>query len=55
MHRFISINDTDGEFLLIEAAEHLPSWVTPSNAYNRVSNKPSTLLTQRLINAGLDL
>ncbi|CAL1696402.1 unnamed protein product [Somion occarium] len=32
----ISVSDSDGEFLLIEAAEHLPSWVTPSNAENRV-------------------
>ncbi|GJE87751.1 SGT1-domain-containing protein [Phanerochaete sordida] len=28
--------DTDGEFLLIEAADDLPSWVTPANAENRV-------------------
>ncbi|KAF9452554.1 SGT1-domain-containing protein [Macrolepiota fuliginosa MF-IS2] len=32
----ISIYDSDGEFLLIEAAEVLPSWVKPSNAENRV-------------------
>ncbi|CCM01639.1 uncharacterized protein FIBRA_03700 [Fibroporia radiculosa] len=32
----ISVFDSDGEFLLIEAAEALPSWVTPSNAENRV-------------------
>ncbi|PCH33386.1 SGT1-domain-containing protein [Wolfiporia cocos MD-104 SS10] len=32
----ISAFDSDGEFLLIEAAESLPSWVTPSNAENRV-------------------
>ncbi|KAI0076274.1 SGT1-domain-containing protein [Panus rudis PR-1116 ss-1] len=32
----ISASDSDGEFLLIEAAEHLPDWVTPSNAENRV-------------------
>lgn len=31
-----SVSDSDGEFLLIEAAEVLPSWVTPSNAENRV-------------------
>lgn len=30
--------DSDGEFLLIEAANNLPSWVSPSNAQNRVSN-----------------
>ena len=32
----ISVYDSDGEFLLIEAAEVLPSWVTPTNAENRV-------------------
>ncbi|KAI0728590.1 SGT1 protein-domain-containing protein [Fomitopsis betulina] len=32
----ISVFDSDGEFLLIEAAEALPSWVTPTNAENRV-------------------
>jgi hypothetical protein len=31
------IRDTDGDFLLIEAANHLPKWVTPTNAQNRVS------------------
>ncbi|EIW64525.1 SGT1-domain-containing protein [Trametes versicolor FP-101664 SS1] len=31
-----SVWDSDGEFLLIEAAEELPSWVSPSNAENRV-------------------
>jgi len=30
------VSDSDGEFLLIEAAEVLPSWVTPPNAENRV-------------------
>ncbi|EPQ60986.1 SGT1-domain-containing protein [Gloeophyllum trabeum ATCC 11539] len=32
----ISVFDSDGEFLLIEAAEVLPSWVTPTNSENRV-------------------
>ncbi|KAH9922003.1 SGT1 protein-domain-containing protein [Epithele typhae] len=32
----VSIFDSDGEFLLIEAAEELPSWVTPTNAENRL-------------------
>ncbi|KAF7784710.1 transcriptional regulator family: SGT1 [Agaricus bisporus var. burnettii] len=32
----ISVYDSDGEFLLIEAAQTLPSWVEPSNAENRV-------------------
>ena len=31
-----SIYDADGEFLLIEAADVLPAWVTPENATNRV-------------------
>ena len=31
-----SVFDSDGEFLLIEAADELPSWVTPTNAENRV-------------------
>jgi hypothetical protein len=30
------IRDTDGEFLLIEAANSLPSWVTPENSTNRL-------------------
>ncbi|KAF8922270.1 SGT1 protein-domain-containing protein [Mucidula mucida] len=32
----ISVFDSDGDFLLIEAADALPSWVTPSNSENRV-------------------
>ncbi|KAK0233331.1 SGT1 protein-domain-containing protein [Armillaria fumosa] len=32
----ISVWDTDGEFLLIEAADALAPWVTPSNSENRV-------------------
>ncbi|KAJ7919076.1 SGT1 protein-domain-containing protein [Mycena leptocephala] len=32
----ISVFDSDGEFLLIEAADALPTWVTPSNSENRV-------------------
>ncbi|KAF5377517.1 hypothetical protein D9615_005134 [Tricholomella constricta] len=32
----ISVSDSDGEFLLIEAAEALQSWVKPSNSENRV-------------------
>jgi len=31
-----SVFDSDGEFLLIEAAEALPSWVKPTNSENRV-------------------
>ncbi|GES93477.1 protein ecdysoneless homolog [Rhizophagus clarus] len=32
----ISVSDSDGEFLLIEAAKQLPSWLDPSNSENRV-------------------
>lgn len=32
----IDVSDDDGEFLLIEAADHLPAWLTPQNAANRV-------------------
>ncbi|KAI9572712.1 SGT1 protein-domain-containing protein [Boletus coccyginus] len=32
----VCASDSDGEFLLIEAAESLPHWVNPSNATNRV-------------------
>ncbi|KAJ7943734.1 SGT1 [Quillaja saponaria] len=32
----IRVWDTDGEFLLIEAAFHLPRWVNPENSLNRV-------------------
>ena len=32
-----SVYDSDGEFLLIEAADHLPAWVKPTNADNRVN------------------
>ena len=39
----VSINDTDGEFLLIEAADVLPKWVTPTNAENRVWIKQGRL------------
>jgi hypothetical protein len=31
-----SIEDSDGQFLLIHAAEFLPNWLDPSNADGRV-------------------
>ncbi|KAJ2920284.1 hypothetical protein MD484_g79, partial [Candolleomyces efflorescens] len=37
----IGVYDSDGEFLLIEGAEALPSWVQPSNSENRVRALPS--------------
>jgi hypothetical protein len=30
------VDDNDGEFLLIEAAEHIPTWLNPDAALNRV-------------------
>lgn len=33
----VRIYDADGDFLLIEAAQVLPPWVTPDNSENRVS------------------
>ena len=32
----ISVKDSDGEFLLIEAAEYIPTWLGPGNSANRV-------------------
>ncbi|PKI82633.1 hypothetical protein MVES1_003927 [Malassezia vespertilionis] len=32
----VQVEDEDGEFLLIEAADVLPAWVAPANAKNRV-------------------
>lgn len=32
----VKLDDSDGEFLLIEAAEHLPKWASPDNCENRV-------------------
>ena len=34
----VSVEDEDGEFLLIEGADVLLRWVTPQNASNRVSS-----------------
>jgi len=30
------VRDSDGEFLLIEAADYLPKWLNPDTADNRV-------------------
>jgi hypothetical protein len=35
-HVCIQVQDNDGEFLLIEAADALPSWLTPENADHRL-------------------
>lgn len=43
---YYSVYDSDGEFLLIEAAEYLPDWITPENADNRVYLSIRQHLTQ---------
>ena len=39
-HKFpnicISVTDTDGQFLLIEAADFIPDWIDPENCENRL-------------------
>ncbi|KAH7340297.1 SGT1 protein-domain-containing protein [Rhizoctonia solani] len=64
----VSVHDTDGEFLLIEAADVLPAWITPENAENRVwiyrghlhiiplsyNSDPSARPAQRNLNDDLD-
>lgn len=50
----VSVYDSDGEFLLIEAAEALPSWVSPTNAENRVRQSPSTIGCAPKGSIGLD-
>lgn len=41
---WVKVVDTDGEFLLIEAANALPRWLNPEIADNRVC--PSSLVIQ---------
>lgn len=33
---FVQMNDMDGEFLLIEAADNIPQWLGPENSANRI-------------------
>lgn len=33
---FVQLRDNDGEFLLIEAADHLEAWISPETATNRI-------------------
>lgn len=51
---WIKVVDTDGEFLLIEAANALPRWLNPEIADNRVCPFPYGLQRQDLFVAGLD-
>ena len=36
-------DSADGEFLLVQAAEHLPAWLEPDTAENRVFVKSGEL------------
>ncbi|KAF2365814.1 Ecd family [Trinorchestia longiramus] len=40
----IRVCDSDGEFLLVEAADHLPAWADPETAEQRVSTLLSVVL-----------
>lgn len=35
----VRVVDSDGEFILIEAANHLPAWANPDTCQQRVSNQ----------------
>ncbi len=48
----ISVHDNDGEFLLIEAADYLPTWLGPENSENRVWIKNGKLHLIPLDEAG---
>jgi len=37
------VEDNDGEFLLIEAADYLPKWLNPDTSENRVSHSNQTI------------
>jgi len=44
-----SIRDSDGEFLLIEAADYLPKWLNPDTAENRVCSTLSLLDSRQCV------
>jgi SGT1 protein len=51
---WIKVVDTDGEFLLIEAANALPRWLNPEIADNRVCSLKTRSCSRNLISLGLD-
>lgn len=55
LNNSISVRDSDGEFLLIEAADVLPAWITPENAENRVSSVSHAHFAHSSNSVGLDL
>lgn len=48
-----SVIDSDGEFLLIEAAECLPNWANPDNCDQRVILFLSIIKVHNVINLNL--
>ena len=42
--------DSDGQLLLIEAAEYIPRWLTPDTSLNRVSEWAVTIQKSAIIN-----
>ncbi|VDQ07110.1 unnamed protein product [Trichobilharzia regenti] len=43
------VSDEDGEFLLIECANHLPKWLNPENAENRINKLVTTELSKSYV------
>lgn len=43
------VEDNDGEFLLIEAADYLPKWLNPDSSQNRVSLLNETRIVFNII------
>ncbi len=41
--QYVSVEDNDGQFRLIEAADHIPHWIKPENSKFRVWINKSTL------------
>jgi hypothetical protein len=51
---WIRVSDSDGEFLLVEAANALPRWLNPEIADYRVNPEPMFLQELKLTFSGLD-
>lgn len=46
------VEDNDGEFLLIEAADYLPKWLNPDSSQNRVSLLNETKIVFNILYRG---
>lgn len=51
----ISVTDTDGQFLLIEAADFIPDWIDPENCDNRLWIRKGKLHIVSLDEAGRNI